>query len=288
MTRLIHSMSELSGIILPAMEAAGVRHIAEIGAEFGGMSQLLADFASERGGSLTSIDPSVKPEFLAWFAQNPGVRHVASPSLDAIPALGNIDAWVIDGDHNYYTVYHELLAVDALCKREGRPLLAFLHDVNWPCGRRDSYYAPDRIPPEWRHPYDFEGGVTLDSEDLVPNGGFRGLGQFAFAKHSGGPRNGVLTAVEDFVERTRAEEGRELAFAYIPAVFGMAVLFDATAEWAPAVAPLLIPHHQSALLQSMEENRLRNYLHVIEMEDAWASLIAQANAAREGAIAAAA
>lgn len=278
MTLLIHSMSELSGIILPAMAAAGVRQVAEIGAEFGGMSQLLADFAAEKGGALTSVDPSVKPEFLAWLAQNPGVRHVAAPSLEAIPALSDIDAWVIDGDHNYYTVYHELLGVDALCKRDGKPLLAFLHDVNWPCGRRDSYYAPDRIPAEWRHPHDFEGGVSLDRDELISGGGFRGMGQFAFASHSGGPRNGVLTAVEDFVEDTCAKEGRELAFAYIPAVFGMAVLFDATADWASAVAPLLIPHHQSPLLQSMEENRLRNYLQVIELEDAWASLIAQTKA----------
>lgn len=288
MTLLIHSMSELSDIILPAMDAAGVCQIAEIGAEFGGMSQRLADFAAERGGALTSIDPSVKPEFLEWLGRNPGVRHVAAPSLEAIPSLPAMDAWVIDGDHNYYTVYHELLAVDALCKRDEKPLFAFLHDVNWPCARRDSYYAPDRIPADWRHPYDYDGGVTLDSEDLVPNGGFRGLGQFAFATHSGGPRNGVLTAVEDFVAGTREEKGRELAFAYIPAVFGVAVLFDATAEWAPAVAPLLIPHHQSSLLQSMEENRLRNYLRVIELEDAWASLVAQAKAAKEAPLAAAA
>lgn len=282
MTLLIHSMSELAGIVLPALEAAGARQIAEIGAEFGGMSQRLADFAAQQGGTLTSIDPSVKQEFLDWLAANPGVRHVAAPSLDAIPTLSDVDAWVIDGDHNYYTVYHELRAVDALCSRDGKPLLAFLHDVNWPCGRRDSYYAPDRIPADWRHPYDFDGGVTLDSDALLPGGGFRGMGQFAFATHSGGPRNGVLTAVEDFVEETR-EQGRDIAFAFVPAVFGMAVLFDAAAEWAPAVAALLIPHHQSPLLQSLEENRLRNYLRVIEHQDHWNALVASARDGRRAA-----
>jgi hypothetical protein len=278
-------MSELSGIIFPVMGAAGVRQVAEIGAEFGGMSQRLADFAAAEGGTLTSIDPSVKPEFLQWLARNPGVRHVAASSLEAIPTLADVDAWVIDGDHNYYTVYHELLAVDALCKRDGKPLLAFLHDVNWPCARRDCYYAPERIPAEWRHPHDYDAGVILDSDDLVPGGGFRGRGQFAFATHLGGPRNGVLTAVEDFVAGTREEAGREVAFAYIPAVFGLAVVFDATAEWAPTVAQLLTPHHQSELLRTMEENRLRNYLRVIELEDAWGSLVEQTSAVRDMSVA---
>jgi hypothetical protein len=39
-------------------------------------------------------------------------------------------------------VFHELVAADALSRRDGRPLLALLHDVGWPCSRRDMYYAP--------------------------------------------------------------------------------------------------------------------------------------------------
>ena len=259
-------MSELSEIILPALEITGARNLVEIGAEFGGMSQLLADFAAEHGGVLTSVDPTVKPEFTAWLANNPAARHVAKPSLDAIGGLSDVDAWIVDGDHNYYTVYHELLAIDAVGQCDGKPLLAVLHDVNWPCGRRDSYYAPERIPAEWRHPYDFNGGVTLETEELLWNRGFRGAGQFAFAKHSGGPRNGVLTAVEDFVEETRGT-GREIAFAYIPAVFGVAFVFDSAAAWSGDLAAALMPYHQSKLLQSLEENRLRNYLKVIEYQD---------------------
>lgn len=266
MTLLIHSLSELSEIILSSLDIAGARNVAEVGAEFGGMSQLLADFASARGGRLTSIDPTVKPEFTAWLAANPAARHIAKPSLEAIGDVSDIDAWIVDGDHNYYTVYHELSGIDAACRRDGKPLLAVLHDVNWPSARRDSYYAPERIPAEWRHPYDYDGGVTLDTEDLVPNQGFRGQGQFAFARHSGGPRNGVLTAVEDFVAETR-EAGRDIAFAYVPAVFGIAVVFDSAASWSGDLAAALMPFHQSKLLQALEENRLRNYLKVLEFQD---------------------
>ena len=200
---LIHSMSEFSDIILEVLDIAEACRIVEIGAEFGGMSQTLANFALQHGGELTSIDPNPKPEFLDWAASSGSVRHIPLTSLEAIPTLEDVQAWVIDGDHNYYTVYHELHAIDALCRRDGKPLLAFLHDVSWPSGRRDMYYAPEEIPADWRHPYDFESGATLGSPDLARGRGFRGCGSFAMALHEGGPRNGVLTAVEDFIDELR-------------------------------------------------------------------------------------
>jgi len=274
---LIHSMSEFSDIILGGFHAAGVAHVAEIGAEYGGMSQKLADFTASAGGSLTSIDPAPKPAFLDWAKANGHVHHVAEPSLDAIPTLGNVDAWVVDGDHNYYTVFHELQAIDALCARDDKPLFAVLHDVSWPNARRDSYYAPDRIPEDWRHPYSFDAGVTLDSHDMVIGRGFRGHGQFAYATVWGGPRNGVLTAVEDFIAQSTTDE-RQLAFAHIPAVFGLGILFDMAAPWAADVAAIVHPYHDNELLASLEANRLRNYLAVIEWQDREAERLARAAA----------
>ena len=261
---LIHSMAEFAPIIGGALQIAEAANIVEIGAEFGGTTASLADYAGSRGGTLTSIDPSPKREFTDWVAANPHVRHLAAPSLDVIGDCMQVDAWFIDGDHNWYTVYHELKAVDAVCARDGKPLLVFLHDVAWPCGRRDSYYAPDRIPAEFRQPYDYHGGVTLDRDALLPGGGFRGLGQFAWATHEGGPRNGVLTAVEDFM----AEAGRELAFAQVPAVFGLGILFDHSASWSEALGRFVLPWHRNSLLASLERNRLTNYLRVIEYQDA--------------------
>ena len=272
---LIHSMSEFSDIILDALALAGAREIAEIGAEFGGMSSLLADFAAAEDGRLTSIDPSPKPEFIAWAAEQSHFRHIARPSLEAFDDLSGIDAWVVDGDHNWFTVYHELKAIDAACRRDGKPLLAFLHDVAWPCGRRDFYYAPERIPAEFRHPCDFEGGVVLGQPDVVPGRGFRGMGQFAVALHEGGPRNGVLTAVEDFVEEVRAE-GRGIGFAEIPAVFGLGILFDTGAAWGERLAELVVPFHDNRLLRSLEHNRLRNYLAVLDWQDRDAERLAAA------------
>jgi hypothetical protein len=263
---LIHSMAEFEPILTGALQIAGAANIVEIGAEFGGTTPRLAAHAQSLGGTLTSIDPAPKREFIDWVAAHPHVRHVAVPSLDVIDNLSDVDGWVIDGDHNWYTVYHELQAIDRVCARDGKPLLVLLHDVSWPCGRRDSYYAPDRIPAEFRQPYDFNGGTTLGRSDLLPGGGFRGMGQFAWARREGGPRNGVLTAIEDF----KAQSERPLSFAHIPGVFGLGILFDSDAPWAESLGRAVLPYHKHPLLAALEENRLANYLRVIELQDAMA------------------
>jgi hypothetical protein len=266
MSLLIHSMSEFSDLILQSLQIAGARHLAEVGAEFGGMSQQLAGYARVVGGSLTSIDPAPKPEFVAWAAQTPEVRHLAAPSLEAMPRLAGIDAWVIDGDHNYYTVHNELRIADELSRRDGKHFLAILHDVSWPCARRDFYYAPERIPAEHCHPHSYDAGVKLGDPGWHQDRGFRGGGHFAWALHEGGPRNGVLTAVEDF-RATAQTVDRPLAWAHVPAVFGLGLLFDSAAPWAPALAELIVPWHNNKLLAALETNRLQNYLAVIDWQD---------------------
>jgi hypothetical protein len=263
---LIHSMAEFSDLILQSLTLADARTIAEIGTEAGGMSALLADYCRAQGGALTCIDPAPQPAFVHWLASHPEVRHLATTSLDALSEISVHDAWIVDGDHNWYTVYHELQQIKAICRRRGTPLLAFLHDVGWPCARRDQYYAPDRIPAAHRHPHSFDGGATLDRAKLVEGSGFRGMGQFAFALTEGGPRNGVMTAIDDFL-REELEGGRAYGFAEIPAVFGLGVLFDTDATWSEALADLLLPYHQNRLIRTLEQNRLRNYLRVIELQE---------------------
>jgi len=264
---LIHSMSEFSEIILDVLEISGTKTIVEIGAEYGGNTAMLADFVAARDGRLISVDPAPKPEFLEWAGAHPNVSHIAQPSLQAFSQLSNVDAWLIDGDHNWYTVHNELMLAEAISRRDGKPFLAILHDVNWPSGRRDMYYAPDTIPAAFRHSYSYEGGAVPGQSDLIEGRGFRGMGHFAWAQHEGGPRNGVLTAIEDFLEE-KHHSGRELGFAEIPAVFGLGILFDLDAEWSGRVAESVLPYHDNKLIRTLEDNRLQNYLRVIELQDA--------------------
>ena len=78
-----------------------------------------------------------------------------------LPGLPPVDAALIDGDHNWYTVYHEMKAIAEVARANGAPLpVMILHDVGWPYGRRDLYYAPDTIPEECRQPYAQKGMVA--------------------------------------------------------------------------------------------------------------------------------
>ncbi|MFV0645081.1 MAG: class I SAM-dependent methyltransferase [Sphingomonadaceae bacterium] len=263
---LIHSMAEFAPIILQCLADAKARHIVEIGAEYGGMSLCLAQYCHHADGTLVSIDPAARTEFLVWSEKTDCVHHIAQPSLMALPDIPAADAWVIDGDHNYYTVFNELLVTFQKSVNACTPYLAFVHDISWPCARRDFYYAPDTIPPEYLHPHSYEAGVTLNNSGVLHQRGLRGEGQFAIALHEGGPRNGVLSAVEDFLSHMRAK-GTDLVFAHIPAVFGLGVLFDAEADWAEIVAGSLLPYHCNDLIARMELNRLMNYLAVIDWQD---------------------
>lgn len=263
---LIHSMSEFSSVILPCLEQAKAREIVEIGSEFGGMSKVLAGWTGERGGSLTCIDPEPADGFAGWTEEHSHVHHVARPSLEALGDHDAADAWFVDGDHNYYTVIHELQAIDRIQREAGRPLLAFMHDVSWPCARRDFYYAPDRVPPGWRHPHSYDHGVRLDADEVLAGRGMRGMGSFAVALEIGGPRNGVLTAVEDFLREADTKE-RPLFYVHVPAVFGLGIIFDASASWSTPIAEFLLPYHANPLIARLEENRLRNWLEVIDWQD---------------------
>ena len=272
---LIHSMSEFSSLILPSLDHAGVKNIAEIGSEFGGMSKLLAQHTLDTEGTLTCIDPEPADGFADWAKSQGNVHHIAQPSLEALGApqsLGDaaVDAWFVDGDHNYYTVYHELTAIDAIQREAGKPLFAFMHDVSWPCARRDFYYAPARVPPGWRHPHSYDHGVRLGEDGVLQGRGLRGMGSFAVALQSGGERNGVLTAVEDFLKEADTQE-RPLFYVHVPAVLGLGIIFDASAEWSDALAQFLLPFHANPLIARLEENRLRNWLEVVDWQDRAAS-----------------
>lgn len=263
MSLLIHSMAELKDIILPALRIAGCRQIVEVGSEAGGMTAVLLDYCRENGGCLTTIEPSPSGETTALLSRTPyGLLH-RDTSIRAIPMNPPSDAYLLDGDHNYFTVSAELLLIEKVLQRAGKPLLVFLHDVGWPWGHRDLYYDPETIPEEWVRPHTWERGITIAERGTIA-GGFRGCGQWACAIEEGGERNGVLKAVEDFLL------GREdvLRLVQIPAVFGLGVLYTREAEWAAELERMLTPYDQNSLLAKLEKNRLENYLRVIELQDA--------------------
>jgi hypothetical protein len=143
-------------------------------------------------------------------------------------------------------VHEELLAIDR--KTGGRPLpLVLLHDIGWPLGHRDSYHDPGRIPAEHRQPFSQDGFLVPGDPGLAE----RGLYYERIATEEGGPGNGVLTAVEDFVA-----DRPHLRLAIAPPFFGLGVLWDERAEWAGAVAATMAPWDRNPLLERMETKRV--------------------------------
>jgi hypothetical protein len=255
---LLHSLSEHGELIFGALEAARPRRIVEIGSETGGFSKELLDWAGANGATLVTVEPFPTPEVRELAQSTPHFELVTGRSPGALATIEPADAYVIDGDHNHWTVVRELQAAYA----DGNRPLSILHDVGWPWARRDLYYNPRALPDEATHSYSYEQAVHPDQDELVPVGGFHGDFQFAAAEAPGGENNGVLTAVEDFLK-----ERPDLTLRKLPVVFGVGFVFPDDADWAPRVKELLDPWHDSRLAERLESNRVRLYVRVLDLQD---------------------
>lgn len=189
-------------VVRPFIEALDEGPIVEIGCASGDTTEKLAELAVGLDMVLHAIDPD--PQFdLAEFDVRFG-RHFQfhrERSHDALERIEPAAAVLIDGDHNWYTVHGELTRLERIAASAGCHFpLVMLHDVEWPYARRDMYYEPDAIPEEWRKPW-AQRGIKWGQGPLDEDGG--GVNsRFANALEEGGPRNGVLTAVEDFVAQS--------------------------------------------------------------------------------------
>jgi Methyltransferase domain len=234
-------------VMIACLEAAGARSVLEIGAYAGDLTRFLLSWAQSAGVKVSAIDPSPQPELVALSEQHPELTLVRATSLEALGAMDRADAYVIDGDHNYYTVSEEIrLIVDRASDSGASIPLLILHDVGWPHARRDDYFAPDQIPAEHRQPTIEGGGLFPGISEPRPGG----LPYRWPAAHEGGPRNGVLTAVEDFVT------GREnLRCAIVPAFFGLGIVWPEDASYAPRLADVLDPLDRNPIIARLEANR---------------------------------
>ena len=134
-------------VVAPVIEAARARRIVEVGALRGENTELML----ERLGPevelhvidpLPDFDPAEHEERFA--GQYFFYRDLSVNVLNKLPVM---DVALIDGDHNWYTVYTECSQLAEVAARESAPLpVLILHDVEWPYGRRDLYYDPSNVP----------------------------------------------------------------------------------------------------------------------------------------------
>ena len=262
----------------PLLTLLQPRTIVEIGSEQGKSTHRLLAFCQVHDAVLHAIDPFPKLDVAAWQARH-GDRFVfhAATSLEALPRIEHYDAVLIDGDHNWYTVFHELKTIETHCaaRHDAFPFV-LLHDIDWPYGRRDLYYDPVSIPDAYRHPH-ARGGVRPGSPELQERGGYSP--NLIHATAEGTPHNGVCTAIEDFLEQTTLA----LEFITVPGFHGLGVLFPRALRAShPALAEALdartLPDPLRRYVERLEAVRVS--MAVEKMEQARAFKQAQAKLAR--------
>jgi hypothetical protein len=233
-------------LVMNILDVAGATSVTEVGALDGDLTRLLLS-PSRSGRQVIAVDPSSHPDLEKLARDNPELRLICETSHVALTHTPLSDVIILDGDHNYYTVSEELriIAERAAAQQRRFPLM-LLHDVGWPHGRRDDYYAPAQVPAEYRQPIVPEGCLYPGDPGTRP-------GALPFhhpAAHEGGPRNGVLTAVEDFVS-----DREELHLAIVPTFFGMGLIWDRTMPEAGPLTELLTDWDRNPHLERLERNR---------------------------------
>jgi hypothetical protein len=232
-------------VMIACLDAARAGSVVEVGAYAGDLTRFLLDWAGPAGARVLAIDPSPQKELVRLSEERSELELIQATSHEALREMARADAYVIDGDHNYYTVSEELRLIVERSSADELPLLIF-HDVGWPHARRDDYFAPELIPAEYRQPTIEGGGLFPGISEPRPGG----LPYKWPAAREGGPRNGVLTAVEDFVETL---DGFRLAV--VPSFFGLGIVWHRDAPYAQALAQLLDPLDRNPILARLEANR---------------------------------
>lgn len=243
-------------VIGPLVEIVDPTSIVEIGADQAKNTLNLLGYAQRSSSVVHVIEPEPKfdadelqeqwKEILVFYKEN---------SLTALSKIDRMDMVLLDGDHNWYTTYNELSLIRENANRtRGSFPVVLLHDIDWPYGRRDLYYNPEEIPEGYRKPY-AKKGMKPHQSSLLENGGMNA--HLRNALYEGGPRNGVLTAVEDFM--TESENDNLLKT--IPAVHGLGILYakdllSSNAKFARWVQAITAAEFVWPLLRAVESERI--------------------------------
>lgn len=158
---------------------------------------MILKYCDMNDASYIAIDP--KDDFEEDFIQD--------YALNVLPTLNDYDAIFINDDPNWYTVYNEL---NFIKKNNDEFPLVFICNNVFPHKRRDSYINPDIIPDDFRNDFskNFEYCDISFSDD------------FYHAIKENTPKNGVLTATEDFVA-----ENQSISIMNIKLINGIMILY---------------------------------------------------------------
>lgn len=154
-------------------------------------------------------DISLEMKFIGDFSNRADLKidFINDYSLNVLSDLKNYDAIFLNDDPNWYTVYNELNTIKR--NNEEFPLVFVCHNV-FPHKRRDSYVNPDIIPKEFLNDY----SRLLNYEDVLLED------DFYHAIDENTSKNGVLTAIEDFLN-----ENKSIGIADFKLINGIVILY---------------------------------------------------------------
>lgn len=175
-----------------------------------------------------------------------------SLALNALPEIERMDMVLMDGDPNWYTVFNALKLIEK--RVQGFPCV-LVASVGWPYGRRDCYLDPEVIPEAFRHPHK-QKGVVPGENDLAEAGGM--FADRFHAIYQNELKNGVLTAVEDFLR----ESEHKLLWVMVPWNHGLGLLYPeelgkTNPGFAALVGSLSASEPVAALIEELERDRNR-------------------------------
>ncbi|ALT69729.1 methyltransferase domain-containing protein [Methanobrevibacter millerae] len=237
-------------IVLPLFKELKPKNIVEIGSEDGINTEKILSYCIKNNSYLITIDPH--PLFDENKFSNQYGDHfklIKDLSLNCLQEINDYDVILIDGDHNWYTVYNELKLIEKKFIGKKFPII-ILHDVGWPYGRRDLYYNPKTIPKEFLHEY-AKKGMLPDTPELLEKGGLNC--NLNNAIYENGAKNGVLTAIEDFLHESK----NDLSFSTIMAFNGLGIIYPNESSLKSKINNII---EKSDITFLLEKSYLRNMI----------------------------
>jgi glycosyltransferase involved in cell wall biosynthesis len=249
---LVPSLVECESIILPLIKVIQAKRIVQIGgSKLGQLTEKLLPIVEAAKGELIRIDPhAYDPLLKKLIDTSPNAKLFFDFTKNVLPSLPAADLYIINSDPNYYTIKEELENLWKHQNKASHSFFAVIHGTGWPFARRDGYTNPDLIPKNYLHAHTWTEGIVPDDPGTGPLG-FR-LPAIAFAKQEGGPSNGILIAIHEFMK----DKKECLNFIHLPGFFGLGFLYSRQAAWSPEITELLKKHTDVPLLDIMEEIRL--------------------------------
>ncbi|MCF7844295.1 MAG: glycosyltransferase [Kiritimatiellales bacterium] len=251
-------------IIRPIFDILLPKSVVEIGIDKGDNTKHLLEYCKKHNGFLHGIDPerneitsALEAEYSHFF------KFYEDLSLNTLPKLESYDAILIDGDHNWYTVYHELILIEKCAQKQGTFPMVFIHDVGWPYGKRDMYFNAEIIPEKYRQMHK-KGGLQIDNGIPQDNNGFNAHFDHALYEH--GIQNGVLSAMEDFLKQTEFN----LTSTVILGFHGLGILcdkkiLDSNSQLKKLLNGLDCPQELKSATIAVEQDRIKQIIYNNEL-----------------------